>query len=142
MFEVDAYIGEEIFAKFFRFLDLLWLRARHVEVHGFVRLLAGAVLHEATTTPFDLHSASSLLLDVLDVGATLADDLSPQIETGDIFHIQENSLLWPFTLNHVSFDLSGPNLADSLCQTHLVRPVRVLSYGTSFRRQDWGVPAA
>src|SRR5689334_21678030 len=104
MLEVDAYIGEEIFAEFFRFMDLLRLRARHVEVHGFVRLLAGAVLHEATTTPFDLHSASGLLLDVLDVGATLADDLSPQIETGDIFHIQENSLLWPFTLNHVSFD--------------------------------------
>lgn len=76
MFEIDAYISEEIFAEFFCFLNLLWLRARNMQVHWFIGLLTSAVLHKTTTAAFDLDTASGLLLDMLDVCTALTYDLS------------------------------------------------------------------
>jgi len=77
MFEISTDVGKKVFTEFFRFLNLLWLWTSHMQVHGLIRLLAGAVLHETAATTFDLYSASGLLLDMFDVSTTLANDLSP-----------------------------------------------------------------
>lgn len=75
MLEINAHVGEKILTERLGFLDLSRLRARHMQVHRFVRLLAGAMFHEATSTALDLHPAAGFLLDVFDIGAALPHDL-------------------------------------------------------------------
>ena len=46
-----------------------------MKVHRFIAFLIGAVFHETGTLSFDLDAASSLLLYMLYVGTTSANDL-------------------------------------------------------------------
>lgn len=45
--KVDANVSKQIFTQFFRFLNLGGLGSCNVQVHRFVRLLAGAVFHKS-----------------------------------------------------------------------------------------------
>lgn len=53
----------------------------HMKIHRLVAFGAGTVFHESRTTALDLHTTPSLLLDVLHVDATVANDLSAEVET-------------------------------------------------------------
>ena len=75
--------------------------SRHMQEHRLVAFYARVALDKARATTFDLHSTACFLLDVLDIGATLTDNLSPKIEAGNRFEIDRDLFFWPFALeNH------------------------------------------
>lgn len=54
---------------------------------------------DVTGTPaLDLHTTASLLLDVLNIRATMTHNLGSQVETRHGFETYGDSLLWPFAL--------------------------------------------
>lgn len=69
-----------------------------MKIHRLVTLGGEGGLNESRSTSFDLNSAASLLLDVLDIGALLADHLGSQVESTDWFKIDWDILLGPFAL--------------------------------------------
>lgn len=87
-----------------------WGLLRNVQEHRLVAFPAGAVLHEARAPTFDLNPATGLLLDMLDIGTALSDDLSTQVEPGNGLQVHGNPLLGPFTLEAVSMShyVMGP----------------------------------
>jgi hypothetical protein len=56
------------------------------------------MFHEATPTAFDLDSTTSLLLDMLDICAAMANHLGSKIKTRDGLHIDRYTLFGPFAL--------------------------------------------
>jgi len=98
-FEVLVVLADalqEIQAQLFAFFDLLRLRTGDVKIHGFVGLLAGGMLHEARTAAFDLNTAAAFLLNMLDVGSSLAYNLGTEVEARNIFHVERDTLFGPF----------------------------------------------
>lgn len=111
------HVGEEVFAQFFGVLHFFRIGAaatdqyrdkkrqtwkwhlRYVQIHGFITLTVGAGLPESRAATLDLHAASSLVLDVLDIGTALANNLRAQIETRNRLKVDGNALFWPFPLN-------------------------------------------
>jgi hypothetical protein len=69
-----------------------------MQVHLFIALTASAVLHKAGTASFNLHTASGLLLNMLDICTTMTNNLSTQVEAWDRLKANRNSLFWPFAL--------------------------------------------
>lgn len=51
-----------------------------MKIHVFVALPTSAVLRETRATSLNLDTASSLLLDVLDIRTTVTDNLCTEIE--------------------------------------------------------------
>jgi len=77
-----------------------------VQIHLLIALPSRVVLHEAAAAPLDLHTASRLLLDMLDVAASCANDLRAQVETRDRFEVDGDLLLRPLTTTErVAFHL-------------------------------------
>jgi hypothetical protein len=77
-----------------------------MQIHVLITLTVRCMLHKPRTTAFDLYTASSLLLNVLDIIATMANNLSTKIETWDWLKIDRNPLFGPFApAELVSFDL-------------------------------------
>lgn len=73
-----------------------------MQIHGFVTFLTSAELHEPGSTTFDLYTTSSLLLDMLDISASMTYDLCPQIETWKRLQIKRDALFRPFPLPQAS----------------------------------------
>lgn len=73
-----------------------------MQVHGLIALFTSASLHESRTHSLNLNAASSLLLDVLDIGAAVANNLSAEIETWDWLKIDRNFFLRPLALLNLS----------------------------------------
>lgn len=73
-----------------------------MQEHGLIAFALSAVFDEAGATALDLNTTTGALLDVLHIGTALADDLGPQVESGDRFKIDGNAFLWPFALRDVS----------------------------------------
>lgn len=73
-----------------------------MQEHGFVTFPASARFDESRTAALDLNTAASLLLDVLHVGAALADNLSTQVESRNRLEVDRNPLIRPFALYKVS----------------------------------------
>ena len=48
--------------------------------------------------PLDLDTAVGLLLDVLHIRATMADNLGTQVEAGNGFEVDGDPVVWPFFL--------------------------------------------
>jgi hypothetical protein len=96
--KVVAHVRKEILTEFFGLLDLGRLRAGNMEIHRLVRLLASAVFHEATASSFDLDSTARLLLDMLHIGASLANHLCSKVEPRNVLHIYWDPLFRPFSL--------------------------------------------
>ena len=78
---------------------------RHMEIHRLIALSVCAMLHKARVAAFDLDTASSFLLDMLDVSTTVTNHLCPEVEARDWLEIDGYTLFRPFTLQVVS--LSG-----------------------------------
>jgi hypothetical protein len=73
-----------------------------VQEHRLVALPASARFDESRASTLDLNATASLLLDVLHVGTTLADNLRTQIESRNWFKVNRNPLIGPFALYKVS----------------------------------------
>jgi putative ubiquitin-RnfH superfamily antitoxin RatB of RatAB toxin-antitoxin module len=73
---------------------------RNVQIHGFITFSTSVVLHETRSTALDLDTASSFLLNVFDVGTTLTDNLSTEVEANDRLEIYGNLLLGPLALKN------------------------------------------
>jgi uncharacterized protein with von Willebrand factor type A (vWA) domain len=71
---------------------------RNVQIHGFIAFSSSVVLHETRSTTLDLDTASSFLLNVFDVGTTLTDNLSTEVESNDRFKVHGNLLFGPLAL--------------------------------------------
>ena len=73
-----------------------------MEIHRFIALLVCAMLYKARIAAFDLDTAASFLLDMLDVSTTVTYHLGPEVETRNWLEINGNALFWPFALQAVS----------------------------------------
>ena len=73
-----------------------------MEIHRFIALSVCAVLHKTRVAAFDLHTAASFLLDMLDVSTTVTYHLCPKVEARDWLKINGNALFRPFALQVVS----------------------------------------
>lgn len=69
-----------------------------MKVHGLIALSVRPMLHETRVAAFNLHTASCLLLNVLDVGASVANYLCSQVKAWDRLEIDGYALFWPFAL--------------------------------------------
>ena len=73
-----------------------------MKIHRFIALSVCAMLHKARVAAFNLDTAASFLLDMLDVSTTVAYYLCPKVEARDWLEINGNALFRPFTLQVVS----------------------------------------
>ena len=76
-----------------------------MKIHRFIALFVCTMLHKARVAAFDLDTAASFLLNVLDVSTTVTHHLCSEIEARDWLEINGNALFRPFALQLVS--LSG-----------------------------------
>lgn len=73
-----------------------------MQEHRLITLPASTGLDKSRAAALDLDTAASLLLDVLHVGATLADNLRTEVESRNGFEVDGNALIRPFALYIVS----------------------------------------
>lgn len=99
---------------------------------------------ETRATSFDLNSATRLLLDMLNIRATLANYLSTKIKTRNRLQVNRNPFLRPFPLQILISHSINPILY--YCIKHIldrIHPVPlaalVLCDETSARQQGWAV---
>lgn len=95
-------VGHEVLAQLLGLLHHVRVWASDVQVHGLFGLAACGVLDVTRSLTLDLHTAACLLLDVLDVGAAMADNLGAQVEAWDGLKGDGDLLFGPFALEHVS----------------------------------------
>lgn len=74
-----------------------------MEIHLFIALSICAVLHETRVAAFNLYTAASFLLDMLDVSTTVTYHLCPEVEARDWLKINGDALFGPFALQVVSW---------------------------------------
>lgn len=70
-----------------------------MQVHGLIALLARLRLHEARAATLDLDLAACLLLDVLDIVTTTANNLCTQVEAANRLETDRDLLFRPFALD-------------------------------------------
>ena len=75
--------------------------SRDVQIHLLITFPSRIVLHEPTSPPLDLHTAARLLLNMLDVAATSANNLRTKVEAWDRLEIDRNALFRPLATTHV-----------------------------------------
>lgn len=73
-----------------------------MQIHGLITLLTSRMFHETRATSLDLNSATSLLLDVLDIRASMANYLCTKIEAWKRLKFNRDFLFRPFTLFELS----------------------------------------
>jgi hypothetical protein len=69
-----------------------------MQIHVLIALAASALLQEAGATALDLDAAPGLLLNVLDVGTAMANNLRSEIEARNWLEINGYLLFGPFAL--------------------------------------------
>lgn len=74
-------VGDQILTKLLCLLNHVGVRSSDVKKHVLITLMVGSRLQVARSPALDLHTAASLLLDVLHISTTMPDDLSAQVET-------------------------------------------------------------
>lgn len=74
-----------------------------MQEHVLVTLTVGRLLEEPRAAALDLDTTAGLVLDVLDVGAAVANHLGTEVEPRDRFEVDGDLGLRPFTLPNVSF---------------------------------------
>lgn len=72
---------------------------RNVQKHLLLTLTASGRLDKARAAALDLDSTAGLVLDVLDVRATMADHLCAQVEARERLEADWDFLLGPFALS-------------------------------------------
>jgi hypothetical protein len=111
---------------------------RDMKEHVLIALAPCRKLQVARTTALDLDTASSLLLNVLHVGTTMTDNLSPQVESGNRFKLDWDLLLGPFALFRLAQDrivTVSHHDVDVPDQTRRAQPSLALGGGNGARRQ-------
>ena len=103
--------------------------------------MVGSRLQIAGSPALDLHTAASLLLDVLHISTTMPDDLSAQVKTVYRLKAYRNFLLGPFALNKLSAYTLYQVVEPLLFQTRHVQPAPGLGGGNVSRLQAEGAPA-
>lgn len=68
-----------------------------MQEHRLVTLGTSIVLNEATAVTFNLDTATSLGLNVLDVGTLVTNDIRSKIEARNRLEIDRDLLLWPLS---------------------------------------------
>jgi hypothetical protein len=71
-----------------------------MKVHLLITLDTGIVLHEPTAAAFDLHAATSLGLDVLDVASSRANDFRAKVKARDWLEVDGNTFVRPLASTH------------------------------------------
>ncbi len=71
-----------------------------MEIHRLVAFSASAMLHKSRVTALDLDTATSFLLDMLDVSASMTYNLCSQIEPRKWLEVDWYTLFWPFALGN------------------------------------------
>lgn len=74
-------VGDQIFAELLGLFDHVGIRSRDMEEHVLVTFSIRGCFQVARSSALDLHTTSSLLLNVLDVGTTMSNNLSAQVES-------------------------------------------------------------
>ena len=115
---------------------------RDVEIHGLVALLPRLRLDESGTAAFDLHLTACLLLNILNIVSSTADNLSSQIETTDGFKVDGYLLLGPFALYIISN--CGRTTLEKAALLGRIRhaPLQVHGGGIYAHQQDSAIAAA
>lgn len=87
------YIGDQILAKSLCFVNHVRVRASDGKIHVLIAFAVSCGFKVTRPSALDLHSAASLLLNILHVRPAVADDLSSEIEAwnglqvdGDLFN--------------------------------------------------------
>jgi hypothetical protein len=107
-------VGQQVLTELLGFLHHLGIRAtaqvsrimlagkgrylRDMQEHVLIALPTGGSFHVARAAALDLHTAAGLLLDMLDIGATMTNDLSTEVETRDGLKTNRDLLFRPFAL--------------------------------------------
>lgn len=100
-----SHIGQKILTKLLRGLDVLRIGACNMKVHWLIAFTTSGMLDKSRATTFDLYSAASFLLNMLDVGAALSDDLGTKVEAGNWLQVNGYSLFWPLaSTEFITFD--------------------------------------
>jgi putative ubiquitin-RnfH superfamily antitoxin RatB of RatAB toxin-antitoxin module len=86
-------VGDKILAEFFAFGNHVCIGTSNVKEHVLLRLLVRSSLVVARAAAFDLNTATSLMLDVFDVGSTMSYDLRAQVEARGRIQIYRNLFL-------------------------------------------------
>ena len=73
-----------------------------MQKHILVTLAVCCLLEEPRASTLDLDTAASLVLNVLHVGAAMANDLGPEVETWNGLEVDWDFRLRPFALPMVS----------------------------------------
>lgn len=69
-----------------------------MQIHILITLSARALLQEAGATTLDLDAAPGLLLNVLDIGTAMANNLRSEVKARNWLEINGNLLFGPFAL--------------------------------------------
>lgn len=108
-------VGDQVFAQFLGLVDHVGIRApdnmlancvgepveiplRDMEEHVLVAFSIRGCFQVTRASALDLHTTASLLLDVLDVGSAMSNDLSTQIEPMNGLEGDRDLLFRPFAL--------------------------------------------
>lgn len=113
-------VDHQIFAQLLGFLNHIGVRASDVQVHGLLSFTAGRVLDITRALTLDLHSAASLLLDMLHIGTTVAYNLGAEIKSRNRLEGDGDLLLRPFALEILSVIVSEMQPAESTYSTIFV----------------------
>ena len=113
-----------------------------MKIHILVTFAASAMFHETRTTAFNLNTAPSLLLNMLDVSTSMTNDLSTEIETWDWFKVYWNLLFRPFALSILVLASKRPDPINLLFQTHLAQLDLALACEIDAHRLGSEVPAS
>ena len=101
------------------------MNLRYMEIHLLIALSTSAMLYESRVTAFYLYTASGLLLDVLNVSASVAHYLRSQVESGKGFEVDRDTLFRPFALvsrQHITTMTPGKATdASKLVSFYLIR---------------------
>lgn len=113
-----------------------------MQIHLLIALVPSVVLHEARVAALDLYTASSLLLNVLDVGSTLTNDLGSEVEAWDGFEIYGNLFFGPFSLQTVNLGSLLPVECNSRGLFHHAQTAQAHGVETCARQSSWADLAA
>lgn len=114
-----------------------------MKIHVLITFAASAMFHKSRATTFDLHSASSFLLDMFDIGTPMTNNLSTEIEPWDRLEIDRDPLLWPFPLHMKLVSLTiFVNRNYALYQTRPFQLVQAHAYGIVAHQLNLVVPVS
>ena len=94
--------------------------SRYMKIHLLITLSASAMFHKSRVATLDLDTASSLLLNMLDVSASMTHNLCSQIKSWKGLKINWDTLFRPFAL-------AGSQSCDAMIPAKTTYPSKFIS---------------